>query len=62
MVVVVTMCAISTAVTIAERDDPRVSSPNHRQSPEDRGDWQNIRNLLPRKGLVDQFGAALGDP
>ena len=49
-------------VTIAERDGPRVSSPNHRQSPEDGGDWQNIHNLLPRKGLVDQFGAALVDP
>ena len=56
------MCAISTAVAIAERDGPRVSSLNHRQPPEDRGDWQNIHNLLARKGLVDQFGAALVDP
>ena len=51
------MGAISTAVAIAERDGPRISCPDYGQSPEDGGDW-----FLPRKGLVYQFGAALGDP
>ena len=39
------MGAISTAVTVAERDGPRVSGPNYRQSPEDIGDWQNVHNF-----------------
>jgi hypothetical protein len=30
-------------------------------SPEDEGDGQNIYNLLPQKGHIDQFQAALGD-
>ena len=61
-VVVETMGAISTAVSIAERDGPRISCLNYGQSPEDGGDWQHVHNFLPRKGLVYQFGAALGDP
>ena len=56
------MGAISTAVAIAERDGPRISCPDYGQSPEDGGDWQHVHNFLPRKGLVYQFGAALGDP
>ena len=59
---VVAMGAISTAVSIAERDGPLISCPNYGQSPEDGGDWQHVHNFLPRKGLVYQFGAALGDP
>ena len=46
-VVVVAMGAISTAVTIAERDGPRISCPNYGQSPEDGGDWQHVHNFLP---------------
>ena len=63
-VVVVAMGAISTAVAIAERYGPHISCPNYGQSPEDHdgGDWQHVHNFLPRKGLVYQFGAALGDP
>jgi hypothetical protein len=29
---------------------------------EDGGDGQNIYNLLPEKGHIDQFAKALGDP
>ena len=54
-VVIVSMGAISTAVAVAEQDGPRVSGPNYRQSPEDIGDWQNVHNFFPRKGLVDEF-------
>jgi hypothetical protein len=61
-VVVVTMGAIATSVAIAERNGPRISSPNHWQSPQDGGYGQNVHNLLPRKCLVDQFRATLGDP
>ena len=44
-VVVVAMGAISTAISIAERDGPRISCPNHGQSPQDGGDGQNVDNL-----------------
>ena len=53
-VMIVSMGAISTAVAVAERDCPRVSGPNYGQSPEDIGDWQNVHNFLPLKGLVDE--------
>ena len=61
-VVVVAMGAIVTAVAIAERDGPRISRPNHGQSPEDGGDGKNVHKLLPQKGLVIQFRAAFGYP
>ena len=61
-VIVVAMGSIATAVAIAERDCSSVSSPNNRQSSENGGDGQNVYNLLPRKGLIDQVWAALGDP
>ena len=54
-VMVAAICALATAIAIAERDGPRISGPNHGQSPEDGGDGQNIHSLLPRKGLVVQF-------
>jgi hypothetical protein len=49
------MSSVGTAIAIAEQYGSSISSPNNRQSPEDGGDGQNIYNLLPRKGLVDQF-------
>ena len=61
-VVVVTMGTIATAVAIAEGDGPRISCKNHGQSSEDGGYGQNVQNLFPRKGLVYQFWAALGNP
>ena len=54
-VLVVAMSFIATAVAIAERDGPCIAGPNHRQSSEDGGDGQDVHNLLPRKGLIDQF-------
>ena len=61
-VVVVAMGPVAAAVAIPERDGPCISCQNHRQSPKDRGDGQNVHDLLPRKGLVDQLRAALVDP
>jgi hypothetical protein len=63
-VLVVAMGSIATAVAIAKRDGPCITgqklAPNHRQSSEDGGDGQDAHNLLPWKGLIDQFWAALG--
>ena len=54
-VLVVAMGSIAAAVAIAERYGPCIAGPNHRQSSEDGGDGQDVHNLLPRKGLIDQF-------
>ena len=56
------MGAVAAAVAIAERDSTRITGPNHRQPPQDGGDGQDVNNLLPRKGLVDQLRSAFGDP
>ena len=56
------MGAVAAAVAIAERDSTLITGPNHRQPPQDGGDGQDVNDLLPRKGLVDQLRAALGDP
>ena len=61
-IMVEAMSSVGTAIAIAERYGSSISSPNHRQSPEDGGDGQNIYNLLLQMGLIDQFWAALGDP
>ena len=52
------MGTIATAVTIAQRDGPSISCPNHGQSSEDEGDGQMVHkyhNLLPLKGAMDHF-------
>ena len=49
------MGAVAAAVAIAERDSTRITGPNHRQPPQDGGDGQDVNDLLPRKGLVDQL-------
>ena len=49
------MGAIATAIAIAERGWSCISGPNHGQYPQDGGDGQNVHNLPPGKGLVDQF-------
>jgi hypothetical protein len=49
------MSSIAIAITIAQRYGSSISSLNHRQSPEDGGDGQNIYNLLLQMGLIDQF-------
>jgi hypothetical protein len=49
------MSSVGTANAIAEEYGSSISSQNHRQSPEDGGDGQNMYNLLPLKGPVDQF-------
>ena len=49
------MGRVATATAIAERDDPSISSRNHRQPPEDGGE-QNVQFLLrvlPLKTLPD---------
>ena len=51
-VVVVAMGTVATATVIAERDGPCISSPNHRQPPEDGGDEQSVYHLLPPAGSV----------
>ena len=48
------MFSIATAVAIAERDGPHISCPKPRAVSWG-GDGQVVHNLLPRKGLVDQF-------
>ena len=54
-IMVKAMSSLGTDIAIAELYGSSISSPNHRQSPEDRGDGQNIYNLLSLKGLLDQF-------
>ena len=51
-VVVVAMGAVATATVIAERDGPCISSPNHRQPPEDGGDEKYVYYLLSQAGSV----------
>jgi hypothetical protein len=54
-IMVEAMSSVGIAIAIAERYGSSISSPNHRQSLEDGGDGQNTYNLLPWKGLIDQF-------
>ena len=55
-VVVVAMCAVATATSIASLDDCSISSLSHRQPAEDGGDGQNIHYLLSRDvGTLDIY-------
>ena len=59
---VVAMGALATAIAIAKRDGPSISSPNRRQPPEDGGDGQNVHYLLSQKCLVDKLRTTLSYP
>ena len=56
------MGPVVASTAIAEQDGARITSPNHRQPPQDWGVGQDVNELLPRKGLVNQLQATLGDP
>jgi hypothetical protein len=53
-IMVEAMSSVETASKIAEGYGSSISSQNHRQSPEDGGDGQNIYKLVPWKGFIDQ--------
>ena len=55
LVVVVAMGAVVTATATEERDGPHISSPNHKQPPEDGGDEQIVHYLLSRTCRADEL-------
>ena len=50
------------SIAISERDGALITHPNHRQPHQDWGNGQDVNNLFPRQGLIDQLQATLGDP